>query len=565
MDRMTMAPFHRPPWNKETASQMKKQICFAGFGALELEALQPSLAALGGAWDCVFSPDAASALDALAATPFDAAVANLTPGGITDAELLQQAAIRHPRTLRFVLGDVVDRELIVNCMGAAHQFISRPWKPRELVAIIERSLALDAWLSNDKLRAFVPRLGKLPGLPSTYFEVLKRAESPHSSVESISEVIAHDPTLTARLLQMVNSPACGLTKKITSPSEAVSRLGLDTVKSLVLCLQLFAQSAPVAGASISLEQLWHHSFSVAKLASKIVLQCIASEGMASDAYTAGLLHNIGQIVLATNLSKEYSAVVQEAKKRKCPVQQVESEQLGVTSNQVGSYLLGVWGMPLPLVEATALHLAPGSATTIEFSLVTVVHVANVLAYESHGPVNGLVMPELDSDYLATLELPKKTDAWRKVLAAAPSNGNTEIFTAPRVATPAPRRTAAAFPVKKLCVVLGWAAALGAAAVVLKENSALISHAISSSLASGTAAEPAPATKETEGTKTPQVASPFDSMQLQSILYSAGHHVALINGKALEVGDHIGDVKVVSIEPSKVVLVCKGDLKTLSLK
>src|ERR1019366_10685169 len=106
---------------------MKKQICFAGFGERELETLQPSLAALGGSWDCVFSRDAASALDTLAAAPFDAAVANLSPGGITDAELLQQAAIRHPRTLRFVLGDVADRELVINCMGAAHQFISRPW------------------------------------------------------------------------------------------------------------------------------------------------------------------------------------------------------------------------------------------------------------------------------------------------------------------------------------------------------------------------------------------------------------------------------------------------------
>src|ERR1700677_596169 len=110
---------------------MKKQICFAGFGEVELEALQPSLAALRGSWDCVFSPDAASALDTLAETPFDAAVANLTRDGINDAELLQQAAIRHPKTLRFVLGDVVDRELIVNCTGAAHQFISKPWKPRE--------------------------------------------------------------------------------------------------------------------------------------------------------------------------------------------------------------------------------------------------------------------------------------------------------------------------------------------------------------------------------------------------------------------------------------------------
>jgi HD-like signal output (HDOD) protein len=544
---------------------MKKQICFAGFGELELDALQPSLAALGGAWDCVFSPDAASALDAMAATPFDATVANLTPGGMNDAELLQQAAIRHPRTLRFVLGDVADRELVVNCMGAAHQFISRPWKPRELVSIIERSLALDSWLSNDKLRAFVPRLGKLPGLPATYFEVLKRAESPHSTVDGIAEVIAHDPTLTARLLQMVNSPACGLNKKITSPSEAVSRLGLDTVKSLVLCLQLFAQSAPVTGASFSLEQLWHHSFSVAKLSAQIVLHCIASEGMASEAYTAGLLHNIGQIVLATNLSKEYSAVVEATRKRKCLLQEVEQEQLGVTSNQVGAYLLGLWGMPLPLVEATALHLSPGSASSIEFSLVTVVHVANVLAYEGHGPVNGLPLPELDSKYLTALELPKKTDAWRKLLASNPSNAsNVENHTTYRASSRPPPQKTRAFPTKKILVGLAIAA-LVIAAVALKDNAIQVAHTVSSSLTSASTADHSSATGGTEGAKVSADGSPFDSIQLQTILYSPGHKVALINGKALEVGDRIDDVKVVSIEASKVVLACKGDLKTFKLK
>lgn len=544
---------------------MKKQICFAGFGEVELEALQPSLAALGGAWDCVFSPDAASALDALASTPFDAAVANLSPGGINDAELLQQAAIRHPRTLRFVLGDVVDRELIASCMGAAHQFISRPWKPRELVSIIERSLALDAWLSNDKLRAFVPRLGKLPGLPATYFEVLKRAESPNSTVESIADIIARDPTLTARLLQMVNSPACGLGKKITSPSEAVSRLGLDAVKSLVLCLQLFAQSEPVKGASFSLEQLWHHSFSVAKLAAKLVLHCIASEGMASEAYTAGLLHNIGQIVLATNLSREYSAVVQAARKRECPLQEVELEQLGVTSNQVGAYLLGLWGMPLPLVESTALHLSPASASSIEFSLVTVVHVANVLAFEAHGPVNGLLQPKLDSKYLATLELPKTSDAWRKVLASTPVNeGKSESPTAQRAFSRSPAQKVNGRLALKIFAGLGIAG-LVVAAIVLRQNVVQVAHTVTSSLSGTAAPDPSSPAGATEGTKEAAAGSPFDSIQLQTILYSAGHRVALINGRSLEIGDRIGDVKVVSIEPSKVVLACKGDLRTFNMK
>jgi len=540
---------------------MKRQICIAGFAERELAALQPSLAALGGSWDCVFSPDATSALAALEAAPFDAVVANLSSAGINDSELLHQAAIRHPRTLRFVLGDVGDRELIVNCMGAAHQFISRPWRPAELISIIERSFALDAWLSNDKLRSFVPRLGKLPGLPSTYFEVLKRAESPNTSVESIAEVIASDPALTARLLQMVNSPASGVTEIITSPAEAVSILGLESVKSIVLCLQLFARSAPAKAASLSLDQLWNHSFRVAKLAAKIVLRCIGSQRMASDAYTAGLLHNIGQIVLATNLSGEYSAVVEAARQRKCPLQEVELEQLGVTSNHVGAYLLGLWGMPLALVEATALHYAPASGTMAEFSLLTVVHVANVLAHEESRRINDLPLPKLDADYLATLELPSKVKAWRKFLASPQPNGSAvESRAANRAPATAPAQEDRRRPASKLFVVAAIAAIL-ITVLVLRRSAVPVMHTVSSEIA----AAPSPVPGVTERTKATASESAFDSIKVQAIIYSANHPVTLINGSALDVGGRINGVEVVSIEPSNVVLTCNGEQRTFKLK
>jgi HD-like signal output (HDOD) protein len=543
---------------------MKKHICFAGFAEGEIDALQPSLATLGEAWECVFSPDAASALEALAAGPFDATVANLRPGGMDDSGLLHEAAIRHPRTLRIVLGDVADRELVVNSMGSAHQFISRPWKPRDLICIIERSLALDAWLSNDELRSFVPRLGKLPGMPATYFEVMKRAESPRSSVESIAEVIARDPALTARLLQMVNSPACGLTEKITSPAEAVSMLGLETVKSLVLCLQLFAQSSPTQVAGLSLDELWRHSFLVAKLAAKIVLRCMGNERMASDAYTAGLLHKIGQTVLATSLSSDYAAVIEAARKRKCPLQEVELEELGVTHNQVGAYLLGLWGMPLPLLEATALHHAPAAARSVEFSVLTAVHVANVLAHEETGKVNGLAMPKLDAEYLGTLELPRKVEAWRKLLAAGPPNvsgleGKTELVSS----SSAPAQTeSSGRPGRNLLVAVAVVAAILAACWALRRNSPPLAH---SSEPAATAETATAGTSGSEGAGTTPAVSVFDSIKVQGIVYSAGHPVALINGKALGVGDRIEGVEVVSIGVSKVVLARSGEQRTFKLK
>jgi HD-like signal output (HDOD) protein len=547
---------------------MNKQICFAGFGERELAVLQPSLAAKAATWDCVFSPDAAATLITLAKTPFDVLVANLGAGGIHDVEFLQQAAVQYPRTLRFVLGDVGDRELMVHCMGAAYQFIAKPWKPQDLVSTLERSLALDAWLSNDKLRSIVPRLGKLPGLPSTYFEVIKKAESPNASVESISDVIARDPALTARLLQMVNSPACGLAEKITSPADAVSMLGIETVKSLVLCLQLFTQSAPVEGASLSLDQLWRHSFSVATLAARVVLRCIGSERMASDAYTAGLLHNIGQIVLATNLSREYSVVVETARSIKSPLQEAEMKLLGVTRHQVGAYLLGLWGMPLPLLESTALHETPAMTKAVEFSVLTAVHVANVLASEQTGRIEGLPAPKLDAEYLATLELPNKPEAWRKFLDTAPKH--VEVVVKPdhyhqNSIEPAPKQSKRR--AGKFSLVAGMVVILLLAWVVLKRNPESAEASAGPALAQKIPMAPplVAGAKEEAPSTTSSTASPFDSIMIQGIVYHAGHSIALINGKVLDVGGMIDGVKVISIQPSNVVLACNGAQRTFKLK
>ena len=563
-----MAPLCRDARNPKV---MKRQICFAGFAEAELETLQPSLAALGAAWDCVVTPDAATALTALSQASFDAVVANLS-GGIEDAELLRQAAIHYPRTARFALADVADRETVVNCIGAAHQFISRPWKPAELVSIIERSLALDAWLSNDKLRSFIPRLGKLPGLPSSYFEVIKRAESPNSTVESIAEVIARGPALTARLLQMVNSPACGLGQKVTNPAEAVSILGLEAVKSLVLCLQLYGRTSPVSAGGFSLDELWDHSFRVAKLSARIVLRCINSERMATEAYTAGLLHKIGRIVLVTNLAAEYTAVVEAAREQKRPLQDVELDLLGVTSSQVGAYLLGLWGMPLPLVEAVALHLTPASTTMADFSLLTVVHVANVLALETTAMHPGIPLPKLDTQYLAALELPKKTDAWRKLLDSDPTPPPSQEEMVERPAPLTARHERERPSAKKLFVFVGVAAVLVAAFVIWKSGAAAKFSALAPKTASPTnsaspagAAEAAAATDQPEKAASPEGASPFDAIQVQAIIFSTAHPVALINGKSLNVGERINGLEVVAIERSKVTLANNGRQKTFALK
>src|SRR5271169_5787873 len=102
---------------KVNRNMVKKSICFAGFGDDELESLRQAMAGISGAWDCVFATDATIALEAMSGRSFDAIVATMQMKGMNGAELLQRAGELHPTALRFVIGDVADQELIINCIG----------------------------------------------------------------------------------------------------------------------------------------------------------------------------------------------------------------------------------------------------------------------------------------------------------------------------------------------------------------------------------------------------------------------------------------------------------------
>jgi HD-like signal output (HDOD) protein/ActR/RegA family two-component response regulator len=586
---------------------MKKRICFVDDESKALNALKQAMAGISGTWDCTFVSDAPAALAAMAAQPFDAVVTNMQIQGMNGAELLQEVGKLHPRTLRFVVGDVADQELIINCIGGTHQFIARPYNPQVLMSTVQRSLALDAWLSTDQLRALVPRLHRLPSLPSTYFEVLKQVESPGTSAQNIGEVIARDPVVTARLLQMVNSASLALSQKITDPVDAVSLLGMETVKSLVLCLQVFSQNDEAKKAGISFDRLWAHSFAVANIARKIIMFESGDTRMANDAFTAGLLHDVGRIVLASNLPVEYAAVIAAARKNVRALNDEEAAQLGVTHAEVGAYLLSLWGMPAPLVEAAALHHTPSHTFTNELSLLTVVHVANVFAHEHDTHNDGMPVSKLDMAHLDSLVLTNKLDAWRNMLAGEKRQPESKTASRPVRAgavQPATQKPVAsrrennwlsklAIPAAAVAAVVAVVAGLVWCVGKMNSDEPIRVQARTVAEPASTIQDPAAATpietvadtksvtpravasvtpvaetipvvsKPVVITKTPVLG--FDSVKVQGIFYRTTGSSVIINGKSLNCGERINGVEVVAIESSSVTLASGTEQKIFRVK
>jgi len=512
--------------------------------------------------------------------------------------------------------------LMISCIGATHQFISKPCKPQDLIAIVQRGLALDACMSSDQIRSLAPKLRRLPSLPTAYFEVLKQVESSTATVQSVGEVIMRDPSLTAKLLQMINSAAFALAQKVTDPLDAVSLLGMETVKSLVLCLQVFSQNDAAKQSGISLEELWSHSVGVAKMAREITLFHTGDTLLANEAFTAGLLHDVGRIVMAANLPKEYAETVKTAKEQKRPLYVQEAAQFGVHHAQVGAYLMGLWGMPATVVEAAALHHNPSRTPAHEFSLLTAVHVADVFSHEKEEGKTELLLPKLDQNYLSALGLEEKPEVWRKMLAGEivplEKDGKAEKPAARRSSTPSaplvpPLPTevangqnspfnfllpAAAAVVVSVSIIFFWQHAYQSNIIVQAKAAP---DSTNNLLATDAVATPAPQAVDVVTNPTPDVvpapplvvtdtnaatvaiipksaslettnSSPstvvtngFDSVKLEGILVDDSGASAILNGNTLSVGQSINDVLVEAISSNGVTLSYAGQEKVLKVK
>jgi HD-like signal output (HDOD) protein len=594
---------------------MKKRICFAGFPGEEVSALQIVTTdnAIG---ECRFAPTADAVLTLLASENYDVCVANMSMPGKNGAELLRELGRLHPKTLGFIVGDVADQALIINCIGGPHQFIRRPFEAANLLTSLQRGLRLDAWLASDELRKLMPRLRRLPSLPATYFNLVKEMESPATTLQDIGTIIERDPVITARLLQMVNSAAFSLAQKVTQPTDAAGLLGLQTIKSLVMCLQIFGQGDEARDTGLSLEILWEHSFLVAKFARQIALKQTGDARLADDAFTAGLLHDVGRLVLASNLPKEYAAVVAAAREKSCPLHEEETAQLGVNHAKVGAYLLGLWGLPAPFIEAAAAHHGPGQTVfACEFSLLAAVHAANVFAHAASGRTDGLPLPQLDIAYYRVLKLDDQLLGWRKACTGElpsapaapppipPAPDSAAALSAPLAQSPAKavaatepsdpvarppakgeppsRSSSRPAPVAWLWRLAGalLVVAIGLLAWWWSKPAPPETPAIAPSVARAVSALPVPTPTPTNHPAAPTnskpanavpvaakaAPNPLDTVKVQGVFYRSAKPLAIVNNQPVAVGESFRGISVVAINQDSVTLSYHGEQKVYPIK
>ncbi len=391
-----------------------KQLLFVDDESKLLDGLKRSLRPMRHEWNMTFVSSGAEALKALEQAPFDVVVSDMRMPGMNGAQLLKEVQQRYPQIVRIVLSGHSDQDMIYQSITVTHQYLSKPCESELLRAAVMRACALRELLGSDSLRRLVTGMQQIPSQPTLYAEIRREAKSKAASMRTIGAIISKDMGMTAKILQLVNSAYFGSRGTVSTAEQAVNLLGLDTVQALVLTVQVFSQFASTHGSRFNMDRLWEASTETGSLARAIAQAEQAPALVIDQAYTAGLLHDVGILVFGANVLKQYDATLKTAHDQGIPVWEVERQEFGATHADVGAYLLGLWGLGDPIVEAVAFHHRPAECVGATFSPLTAVHVANVLQQELSQQATGGVPSQIDFTYLDTLHMTDRLPYWREV-------------------------------------------------------------------------------------------------------------------------------------------------------
>ena len=389
----------------------KTRILFVDDEASMLRVLKMGMRPMANEWDLQFAESGEEALAFCDQQPFDAVVTDMRMGGMNGAQLLNQVMRRHPQTVRIVLSGYADLSEVVSCVGLTHQFLTKPCSLEDLKNCLKRVTGIKHQLGHEKLRELTGGLVNLPSLPKLYLEIADALQSPLASTERIAEIASKDPALSAKLLQLSNSAFFGFSRRVFSVAEAVQLLGSGVIQSLALTVPLFSAFDPQKCPGFQLEEIWEHSAATGALACRIYSHHLDDSHLAEQAFAAGVLHDIGKLILADKLSGQYADILAEAHATRRPLREVERQHLGTSHAEVGAYLLALWGLPVPLVEAVACHHHPRRCGNPSLCLSGVIHIADALQH-SLGTQPDAIPSPVDVDYLKFIGMEADYEIWR---------------------------------------------------------------------------------------------------------------------------------------------------------
>lgn len=361
-----------------------------------LSALRRTLRGVRPTWQVKFAGSGEEALRMIDEEEVDAVVSDMRMPWMDGATLLAQVQQRSPATARIVLSGQADVESVLSVVRSAQKFLAKPCDTDVLVEAIERTLQVQARLTDPRLRSLIGGIGTVPALPACYHDLVTAMKQPAVDLDRIADIIGQDVAATTDLLKLVNSAFFSLPRTVVTVRSAVALLGLDNIQALVLAGQLFQVSDRLAG------RIDVKAFQTQALTRAAVARAVAnSEGWPSHecdiAALACMLRDVGRLVLTEGLPERSDALAAALDRRVSTSPQemaeLEREHYGCTVTEASGYLLGLWAFAPAVVHAVASY-PPGENDPADYSAEEVLEFSSRCVPDPHvtwpdpGPEHG---------------------------------------------------------------------------------------------------------------------------------------------------------------------------------
>jgi putative nucleotidyltransferase with HDIG domain len=228
-------------------------------------------------------------------------------------------------------------------------------------------------MNNLDIVQVVRRIRDLPPLPSIVLDLISSFEREDVDVGLLAEKISRDQALSAKMLRLANSSFYGLPSKVSTVNQAIVVLGFDTARALAVASNVIESFEAENAAEIDVAEFWRHSIATALCARGLARHA----GLAQDhAFIAGLLHDVGRLVLASGFPEHYGQVADYCAREGTTLSESELRVLGVDHQRVGQMLGEAWKFPVPIQRAIGQHHAPDGTGLA--NLPGLIHAANAV-------------------------------------------------------------------------------------------------------------------------------------------------------------------------------------------
>ncbi len=334
------------------------RILFVDDEPKEIKKLRTMLGSMHQKWEMEFAISGEEALNFMDKSPFDVVVSDMRMPEMDGVKLLGIVMDRYPETVRIIHSDPLDPEIVLRSSKSAHQLLMKPCSAETIKYTIERACKLQDLLRSETLRKLVAGIKKLPSLPQLYNLIVAEMQSEDASLKKVGHIISQDVSMSAKILQLVNSAVFDLPRKIADPQQAAVYLGIDTLKALVLSIHVFSLFKEDAELFwFSLADLQKHSIMVGRLARDIASAEKADAKVVEEALVSGILHDIGRLIML-KIPAQFKKIMDYIERTGCDIVQAEYAVMKTSHAELGAYLLGLWGIPDNVVEAVTFHHNP---------------------------------------------------------------------------------------------------------------------------------------------------------------------------------------------------------------